>query len=180
MRAHGKRGLAMHVAAAIGLFALAACGGGSRRPSTEPAPEQKTEKAPTDDDISDVSVGYGKQSRRDLTTAVSSLSERDLSQARVTRVEELLQGRVAGVHVTRRANGELSVRIRGASNLNGGGEPLWVLDNMPITPGGLAGALAGINPQDIRRIDILKDAGSTAIYGSRGMYGVILIQTKSR
>ncbi|HKG91211.1 MAG TPA: TonB-dependent receptor plug domain-containing protein [Gemmatimonadaceae bacterium] len=162
------------VAATLTVVALtAACASRHPTPDTEPNPEP----APTEDDVRDVSVGYGTQAKRELTVAVGSVTERDIGQARVTRVEELLQGRVAGVQVSRRADGELSVRIRGASSLMGGGEPLWVLDNMPLNTS-ISGALAGLNPQDIERIDVLKDAGATAIYGSRGMYGVILIRTK--
>src|SRR5215208_1436517 len=121
------------VAATLTVVALtAACASRHPTPDTEPNPEP----APTEDDVRDVSVGYGTQAKR-----------------------------------------ELSVRIRGASSLMGGGEPLWVLDNMPLNTS-ISGALAGLNPQDIERIDVLKDAGATAIYGSRGMYGVILIRTK--
>ena len=73
--------------------------------------------------------------------------------------------------------GGIAVRIRGASSFNGSNEPLYVLDGFPMTPGP-GGALTGINPYDIASIDVLKDAASTAIYGSRGANGVILIETK--
>ena len=184
MRVLRSRGPAL-VAAVASLIALAAACG-PRRPASSPTPEATPDAkadsspAPTEDDIRNVSVGYGTQSRRELTVSVGSVTERDIGQTRVTRVEELLQGRVPGVMVSRRPNGEFSVRIRGAGTFMGNGEPLWVLDDMPLNAGGSAsGALASINPQDIARIDVLRDAGATAIYGSRGMNGVILLRTKS-
>src|SRR5688500_10195825 len=91
------------------------------------------------------------------------------------RVEELFAGRFAGVQVFRVAGG-ISVRIRGGSTINGSNEPLYVIDDMPIEPGP-GGALVGINPSDIETIEVLKDIGSTAIYGSRGATGVILLRT---
>ncbi|HET6228766.1 MAG TPA: TonB-dependent receptor plug domain-containing protein [Longimicrobiaceae bacterium] len=93
------------------------------------------------------------------------------------RVEDLLVGRFAGVDVTRVPGGGLSVRIRGASSIIGGGEPLYVIDGQTIEPGP-GGALMGINPQDIDRIQVLKDAGDIAFYGARGGNGVVLITTK--
>jgi TonB-dependent SusC/RagA subfamily outer membrane receptor len=92
------------------------------------------------------------------------------------RAEELLAGRFPGVEVLR-APGGLIVRIRGASTLHGDNEPLYVIDGQTITPGP-GGALQGINPADIEKIEVLKDIGSTAQYGSQGANGVILIRTK--
>ncbi|HEY0811168.1 MAG TPA: TonB-dependent receptor plug domain-containing protein, partial [Longimicrobiales bacterium] len=94
----------------------------------------------------------------------------------VRNVEELFVGRFAGVQVFR-VPGGISVRIRGGSTINGSNEPLYVIDDMPIEPGP-GGALVGINPSDIEKIEVLKDIGSTAIYGSRGANGVIVIRTK--
>lgn len=128
-----------------------------------------------------VAVGYGTQSKDDVSGSVASLSDEQLDGVRAARVEELLQGRVAGVQVFRRANGDLAVRIRGAGSILGnGGEPLYVIDGVPIVTGGFGGALAGIPPADIHRIDVLKDAGATAIYGVRGANGVVLVTTKRR
>jgi TonB-dependent SusC/RagA subfamily outer membrane receptor len=111
-----------------------------------------------------------------VTGSVSSVSgERLARNTRAVRVEELLQGRVAGVQVIRLANGGYRVRIRGAA---GEGEPLFVVDGMPVHALYPGAALNGINPADVVRIDVLKDAGSTAIYGSRGAHGVILITTR--
>ena len=90
---------------------------------------------------------------------------------------ERLAARVSGVTVSRAADGGLSIRIRGGSSLGGNNEPLYVLDGVPIEPGP-NGSLSGINPNDIDRIEVLKDAASTTMYGSRGANGVIRIYTR--
>ena len=92
-------------------------------------------------------------------------------------IEEALSGRFPGVDVTRAADGSIAVRIRGGSSLMGSNEPLYVIDGVEITPGP-NGALSGINPYDIESIEVLKDATSTAMYGSRGSNGVIIIKMK--
>jgi TonB-dependent SusC/RagA subfamily outer membrane receptor len=92
-------------------------------------------------------------------------------------IEKILQGRVAGVTVSRGSDGGIAVRIRGASSIYGSGEPLYVLDGMPIQPGP-NGSLSGINPYDIESIKVLKDPAETAMYGVRGANGVIVIKTK--
>jgi len=91
-------------------------------------------------------------------------------------LEKVLQGRVAGVTVTRTPDG-IAVRIRGANSVYGNSDPLYVLDGMPIEPGP-NGALTGLNPHDIESIKVLKDPADTAIYGIRGANGVIVIKTK--
>lgn len=147
-----------------GLAALAAAGCGAH-PEYAPEPER-------------VAVGYGTQDARYLTGAIASIDAEGQSQPRVNRVEEMLQGRLAGVQVLRTAGGGYSVRVRGASTLMGDSEPLFVIDGVPlhnVIPGH---ALAGINPADVARIDVLKDAGSAAIYGSKAANGVILITTR--
>jgi len=95
----------------------------------------------------------------------------------VAHAEELLAGRFPGVEVIPLAGGEFSVRIRGGSSIMGSNEPLYVIDGMEISPGP-GGALVGINPADIATIEVLEDAGSTALYGVRGSNGVIVITTK--
>ena len=92
------------------------------------------------------------------------------------RAEELFVGRFPGVQVFQ-VPGGISVRIRGANTITGSTEPLYVIDDMPIEAGP-GGALMGINPADIEKIEVLKDAGSTAMYGSRGANGVVLIRMK--
>jgi TonB-dependent SusC/RagA subfamily outer membrane receptor len=94
----------------------------------------------------------------------------------VARAEELLAGRFPGVEVLSSPGG-IIVRIRGTTTVYGSNEPLYVIDGMTIEPGP-GGALVGINPSDIEKIEVLKDIGSTAQYGSRGANGVILIRTK--
>lgn len=140
-----------------------------------------------------VVIGYGTVRRRDLTGSVASIKP-DEDQAKIaTSLDDLLQGKAAGVNVvsggtTPGAAG--SVVIRGANSLTGDSQPLYVIDNVPQSATGQsmgnasgnylpdADPLAGINPNDIESIQILKDASATAIYGSRGANGVILITTK--
>jgi TonB-dependent SusC/RagA subfamily outer membrane receptor len=145
--------------------AAAACagGGGPRLPPLEPENE--------------VRVGYDTQERSKLTGSVGSVTAEDIAGQKVARVEEMIEGRFPGVHVVRGRNGAMTLRIRGVSTLMGSSEPLFVIDGMPVHSGS-GMALAGVNPSDIARIDILKDAGATAIYGSRGANGVVLITTK--
>jgi TonB-dependent SusC/RagA subfamily outer membrane receptor len=92
-------------------------------------------------------------------------------------IEKVLQGRVAGVSVSRAPDGGIAVRIRGATSIYGNNEPLYVVDGMPITPGP-NGSLSGINPYDIESIKVLKDPAETAMYGARGANGVIIIKMK--
>jgi TonB-dependent SusC/RagA subfamily outer membrane receptor len=92
-------------------------------------------------------------------------------------IEKVLQGRFAGVEVSRTAGGGISVRIRGATSFNASTEPLYVVDGIPIQAGP-DGSLTGINPYDIESIQVLKDPADTAIYGMRGANGVIVIKTK--
>jgi TonB-dependent SusC/RagA subfamily outer membrane receptor len=107
----------------------------------------------------------------------STVTADDIQRAPGESLEEVLQGRVAGVTVTRTADGGIAVRIRGQTSLMGSNEPLYVLDGLPIQPGP-NGSLSGINPYDIESIEVLKDAISTAMYGARGANGVIVIKTK--
>ena len=140
-----------------------------------------------------VVVGYGSQRREDVTGSVSTVDVEDANVGLVTSPTQMLQGRVAGLQVTQ-TNGEpgagLNVRIRGGTSINASNEPLYVIDGVPIDngstePGGSnvsssapRNPLNLINPNDIESITVLKDASSTAIYGSRGANGVILIETK--
>lgn len=92
-------------------------------------------------------------------------------------VEQMLEGRVAGVIVSRTPDGSIAVRIRGSSSAYGNNEPLYILDGLPLQPGP-NGALSGINPRDIASIRVLKEAADIGMYGSRGANGVIIIKTK--
>ena len=136
-----------------------------------------------------VVVGYGEQDRRRVTGSVSSVSAAEIEDAGAVSTEQLLQGRAAGVSVTTVsgvAGAGISINIRGPSSIQSGTEPLYVVDGVPVISGTSASdfgqetnALADIAPGDIQSIDILKDAAATAIYGSRGANGVVLITTKS-
>lgn len=127
-----------------------------------------------------VSVGYGTQDASTVTGAVSSITAEDVKNNRYTRIEEMMEARVPGLQVLRRSNGDFALRIRGATSLMGHDDPLVVLDGMPLQQSMVGLSLAAINPQDVQRIDVLRDAGSAAIYGSRGANGVIIITTKRR
>ena len=123
-----------------------------------------------------VLIGYGSQRKRDLTGSVTSIAAKDLDETPVTRPDQMIQGRAAGVQVIQTnaaPGGNISIRIRGTNSINSSNEPLFVVDGFPG-----AGDLNTINPSDIESIEILKDASATAIYGSRGANGVVLITTK--
>lgn len=134
-----------------------------------------------------VVVGYGTQKRGDLTGAISSVNERAIAESGVVNIDQVLQGRVAGVQFQQNSGmpgASNSLRIRGISSLSAATDPIYVIDGV-IIDGGSAdagntntNALASINPMDIVSIDVLKDASATAIYGSRASNGVIVITTK--
>ncbi|HEY0930364.1 MAG TPA: TonB-dependent receptor [Gemmatimonas sp.] len=141
-----------------------------------------------------VVVGYGTQRRSDITGSVTSVQP-NTDRTPITSLEQTLQGTAPGVQVTQASSapgGGMSIRIRGGSSVNGNNEPLYVIDGFPVendfsTSSGLDGGreattpanpLAALNPSDIQSIEILKDASATAIYGSRGANGVVLITTK--
>lgn len=141
-----------------------------------------------------VVIGYGSTRVKDATGSVASLSPKDFNKGVIATPEQLLQGRIAGVSVTP-ASGEpgagATINIRGASSIRAGSSPLYVVDGVPLDNGGTSGGfdsgagtssarnpLAFINPADIENISVLKDASASAIYGSRGANGVILITTK--
>ncbi|MEG1024787.1 MAG: TonB-dependent receptor [Flavobacterium sp.] len=132
-----------------------------------------------------VVVGYGTVKRADLTGAVSTVSSTAISQSVATTIDQVLQGRAAGVQIQQNSGtpgGSSSVRIRGISSITGSNEPIYVIDGVIIdgNTGSLnSNPLAGINPSDIASIDILKDASATAIYGSRAANGVIMVTTKT-
>src|SRR5699024_6749272 len=124
-----------------------------------------------------VIVGYGSVKKRDLTGAVSSVNMDDIENNPVLRVDQMLQGRIAGAEIVS-TSGEhganTSIRVRGTRSITANNEPLYVVDGVvdAITD------LNDINPSDVASIEVLKDASSTAIYGSRGSNGVIIITTK--
>jgi len=122
-----------------------------------------------------VVIGYGTQRKTDVTGSVSAISTREFAEQPISRVDQVLQGRAAGVQVTQAGGapgGDVRVRIRGANSVLGNNDPLYVVD-------GFVGAdFNTVNPNDIESIQVLKDAASTSIYGSRGANGVVIITTK--
>ena len=141
-------------------------------------------------------MGYGTVRKSDLTGAVSSVELSENEAREFSTVDQILQGRAAGVQVTQNAGSPgsgISVRIRGTNSLRGNNEPLYVVDGVIISSAGedvnpaggvgnsgqeVQNGLNGLNPRDIESIEVLKDASATAIYGSRGANGVVLITTK--
>lgn len=141
-----------------------------------------------------VVIGYGTARKKDLTGSVASVQAKDFNKGTYTSPDQLIQGKAAGVLVinnTGQPGGSTTVRIRGSSSIRSGNQPLFVIDGIPLSggsarPGGQGGTFGSdggnplnyMNPNDIANIEILKDASATAIYGSRGANGVILITTK--
>jgi iron complex outermembrane receptor protein len=150
--------LARALSLSFAMLALGACRSGS---SGEPAPDPGPSLPPPAAAAAPAGV----------------VTDEDVQDMRVVRVEEMLRGRFAGVEVLPLPSGGMSVRIRGATSVSLSTEPLFVVDGMPVQaePGG---ALRWLNPHDVRKIEVLKDIGSTAFYGVRGANGVILITTK--
>ncbi len=132
-----------------------------------------------------VAIGYGERQVRDVTGSVQGVAAEDFNTGRVVSAEQLIQGKVAGVQISDNGEpgGTNNIRIRGGTSLTASSEPLFVIDGVPIAAGG--GLSAGrnplnfLNPDDIERVTVLKDASSTAIYGSRGANGVIIIETRT-
>ena len=137
-----------------------------------------------------VVVGYGTQSRQELTTAVSSVGAAAIERQPVASFDQALQGQAPGVQVTAGSGapgGAINVRIRGAASINLSGSPLYVIDGIPILPNyeqeinnnnQRLNPLTSLNPNDIERIDVLKDGAAQAIYGLRAANGVVVITTK--
>jgi TonB-linked SusC/RagA family outer membrane protein len=123
-----------------------------------------------------VVIGYGAVKRKDVTTAISTVSSKDLENRPIVSAAQALQGKAAGVSVTSpngAPGGEMTIRVRGTTSFNGSNDPLYVVDGVPVDN------ISFLNPNDISDMQILKDASSAAIYGSRAANGVILISTKT-
>jgi TonB-linked SusC/RagA family outer membrane protein len=126
-----------------------------------------------------VVVGYGTQEKRDVTAAIASLDQEQISKIPVASGVQAMQGQVAGVDIQSsgsRPGQAPSIRIRGRRSISASNDPLYVIDGIPQTSS--TSAIFDINPQDIESMEVLKDAAATAVYGSRGANGVILITTK--
>ncbi|MEN8187092.1 MAG: TonB-dependent receptor [Bacteroidota bacterium] len=125
------------------------------------------------DDV--VVIGYGTAKKTDLTGAVSSISAKDFERQPITRAEDALQSRTAGVNVSKNSGapgGEVKIRVRGSNSITGSNDPLVVIDGI------IGGDLSSLNASDIQSVNVLKDASATAIYGSRGANGVVMVTTK--
>lgn len=123
-----------------------------------------------------VAIGYGTVKRKDLTSAISSIQAKDIENIPVTSLSQAIGGKIAGVQVVQSQgspDAEISIRVRGGISITQSNEPLYVIDGFP-TPDGMR----MLDPSDIESIDVLKDASATAIYGSQGANGVVLITTK--
>ncbi|WP_372745362.1 SusC/RagA family TonB-linked outer membrane protein [Lutibacter sp.] len=134
-----------------------------------------------------VIVGFGKQSKRNVTDNIASISSSSINQIPVSNMQGALTGKAAGVQITQingKVEGGVKMRIRGVSSISSSQEPLYVIDGMPLinddesTSDAPINPLISLNPNDIESIQILKDASSAAIYGARGTNGVVLITTK--
>jgi len=159
-----RRSFVLCRAAACGFVTLTACH------STPGGPVLPT---PTKDQVE---VGYGSQRARDVNGAVASADADKLMAASPRTVSDMLVGRFPGVEVRKLANGGTSIRIRGSHSFKANQEPLLVLDGTPQHNG--TQSLMDLDPHDIKSIEVLKDASASAVYGSRGANGVILIATK--
>ncbi|MBK7222239.1 MAG: TonB-dependent receptor [Saprospiraceae bacterium] len=122
-----------------------------------------------------VVIGYGTQKKKDLTSAVVVVDEKSIKERPMVSAAEALQGKAAGVQVIQpsgKPGGDISVRVRGATSVLAGNEPLYVVDGVPTTD------IRGLNPNDIATMTVLKDASSSSIYGARAANGVVLITTR--
>ena len=150
-----------------------------------------------------VVIGYGSQKKKDVNSAISSIKGESLQDLKQISVDQMIQGKLSGIAVSNNSGqpgGAASVRVRGTTSINGTNEPLYIIDGLPFSGDATNTATSGrsissgdftsrgnvatspltlLNPNDIESIDVLKDASATAIYGSRGANGVILITTKS-
>ena len=121
-----------------------------------------------------VVIGYGTVKKRDLTGAVASMKNEDVTVAPTSNVMEALQGKIAGMDIVKssgQVGEDVSILLRGSRSIYGSNEPLFIIDGIP-------GSYSQVNPSDIESVDVLKDASSTAIYGSAGANGVVIITTK--
>ena len=132
-----------------------------------------------------VVIGYGTQRKGDLTGSVANVTTKDFNKGIISSPEQLITGKISGVQIMSNSgspNAGNTIRIRGGASLNASNDPLIVLDGVPLEAGGISGNgsnfLSLINPNDIESMTVLKDASSTAIYGSRASNGVIIITTK--
>jgi TonB-dependent SusC/RagA subfamily outer membrane receptor len=152
----------------LGLALLQACAGGATMPSAQPTPEDQAPR------------GYGEQPEEQVAGAVSSLESEEESGGSFATMVDMLRGRVPGLQITETASGDISIKIRGDQSVYFNAEPLLVVDGVSVPAYSFSSTLRAMDPRDVRSIRVLKDAGSTSSYGSRGAHGVILITLKRR
>lgn len=125
----------------------------------------------------EVAVPYGSQDAEDVTGAVSTVNTAETEH--LQDVLDMLRGHVPGLHVRELASGEILLGLRGgAQSMTSDGAPLLIIDDMPVAPNGVRLALKGLRPHEVKSIQVLKDLSTTAVYGTRGANGVILIYLK--
>ena len=160
------RNIVIGVALTLGFTLVQACGGKSMVPGDPPAPQDQPTR------------GYGDQPDEQIAGAVNSLESEEESGGSFATMVDMLRGRVPGLQIAETPSGEISIRIRGDSSVLAYEEPLLVVDGVTIPAFSFSSTLRSMNPRDVASIQVLKDAGSTSIYGSRGAHGVILITLK--
>lgn len=160
---------AIKIAALVLGFALIqSCSGKATMPSAKPTPQEETPR------------GYGEQPDDEVAGAVVSLESEEESGGHFPTMVDMLRGRVAGLQISENVNGDISIRIRGDQSVYFNAEPLLVVDGVSVPPYSFSSTLRAMDPRDVRSIRVLKDAGSTSSYGTRGAHGVILISLKRR
>ena len=150
----------------LGLALIPACGGTGTMPNAQPTPQGQAGR------------GYAEQPDEQVAGAVVSLESEEESGGSFVNMVDMLRGRVAGLQIGEGPSGEITIKIRGDQSILFNGEPLLVVDGLPVSPYAFSSTLRAMNPQDVRSIQVLKDTGSTSMYGSRGAHGVILIRLK--
>lgn len=153
-------------ALALGFALIPACGGMATTPNAQPTPQDQADR------------GYGEQPDEHVAGAVASLESEEESGGHFATMVDMLRGRVAGLQIDEGPSGDITIRIRGDSSIYANEEPLLVVDGVPVPRFSFSSTLRAMDPRDVRSIRVLKDVGSTAIYGSRGAHGVILISLK--
>jgi TonB-dependent SusC/RagA subfamily outer membrane receptor len=153
-------------ALALGFVLIPACGGMATTPNAQPTARDQRGR------------GYGDPTDEQVAGAVASLGSEEESGGHFATMVDMLRGRVAGLQISEGPSGEITMRIRGDSSIYANQEPLLVVNGIPVPPYSFSSTLRTMDPQDVLSIRVLKDAGSTAAYGSRGAHGVILISLK--
>ena len=160
------KNVVLAAALALGFAFIPACGGMATTPDAQPTPRDQADR------------GYGVPPDEQIAGAVESLESEEESGGHFATMVDMLRGRVAGLQTGEGPSGEITVRIRGDQSLYFNAEPLLVVDGVPVPPYSFSSTLRAMDPRDVRSIRVLKDTGSTSVYGTRGAHGVILITLK--